>query len=67
MIAEAPISDARAKSEARRAKILAREAARLSASKEIKVKGKIGKPKEKSILSTKFGTVGAFSPHSLTV
>lgn len=33
MIAEAPISDAKAKSEARRAKILAREAARISASK----------------------------------
>lgn len=33
MIADAPISDAKAKSEARRAKILAREAARISASK----------------------------------
>lgn len=37
MIAESPISDARAKSEARRAKILAREAARLSAGKGEKV------------------------------
>ena len=33
MIAESPISDARAKSEARRAKILAREAARIRAAK----------------------------------
>lgn len=45
MIAESPISDARAKSEARRAKILAREAARLSSSKGEKVRVRIEKSK----------------------
>ena len=37
MIAEPPISDVRAKAEARRAKTLAREAARISAAKGEKV------------------------------
>ena len=37
MIADPPVSDLKAKAEARRAKILAREAARLSAAKGEKV------------------------------